>query len=85
VALMVLARIDINDYTNKVLNVIKAKFGLKDKSEALNKFAEIFGNYFAEPEVDEEYVKRLVLIQNNEKKKNKAMTDKEFKELFELD
>jgi hypothetical protein len=84
---MVLARININEYTNKVLNVIKAKFELKDKSEALNKFAELFGTHFAEPEVNEEYIKRLVLIQKRDKSryKNKSMDDNEFNKLFELD
>ncbi|HQT45132.1 MAG TPA: DUF2683 family protein, partial [Candidatus Micrarchaeota archaeon] len=41
---MVFAQIELNDYTNRVLNVLKAKFGLKDKSEAINKFAEIYGD-----------------------------------------
>ena len=40
---MVYARVVLNDYTNKVLNVIKAKYGLNDKSEALNKFADLYG------------------------------------------
>lgn len=31
-----------SDYTNRLLGVIKEMFGLKNKSEALNKFAELF-------------------------------------------
>ena len=32
------ARVELGDYANKVLGIIKIKYGLKDKSEALNKF-----------------------------------------------
>jgi len=33
---MVQAIIDIKDKTNRVLNMVKAKYDLKDKSEAIN-------------------------------------------------
>ena len=33
---MVQAMIDISEHTNRVLNIVKAKFGLKDKSQAIN-------------------------------------------------
>ena len=35
---MISARLNLTEYSNKVLNMIKIKFDLKDKSEALNKF-----------------------------------------------
>ncbi len=66
---MVFARIDISEYTNRVLNVIKAKFGLKDKSEALNKFAEIFGQEFVEKEASDEYIKKIIEIDERHMKK----------------
>ena len=37
---MVQAIIDIEDQTNRVLNIVKAKFGLKDKSEAIDVMAQ---------------------------------------------
>ena len=37
---MVKAIIDVHEHTNKVLNIIKAKHGLKDKSKAIDKMAE---------------------------------------------
>jgi len=46
---MVSARIKMNNHTNKVLNVIKAQFDLNDKSEALDKFAELCGDLFLNP------------------------------------
>ncbi len=50
----------INDYTSRVLGVIKEKYGLRDKGEAADKFAEICGEEFVEPEVKEEYVKEVI-------------------------
>ncbi|MFH1440207.1 MAG: antitoxin [Candidatus Woesearchaeota archaeon] len=83
---MVLARLNIGDYTNQVLNVIKAKFNLNDKSEALNKFAEICGDEFVEKEANDEYVKKVIEIEKKhfEKYGYKKTTQKEFNELFEL-
>ena len=66
---MVLARLEINNYANQVLNVVKAKFNLNDKSEALNKFIEIFGDNFIEKESNEEYAQKVILIANNHFKK----------------
>ena len=37
---MVKAIININENTNRLLNILKAKYGLKDKSEAIEKMAE---------------------------------------------
>lgn len=37
---MVKAVIDIKEDTNRILNIIKAKYGLKDKSSAINKICE---------------------------------------------
>lgn len=54
------ARIELNPYTNKVLAVLKAKHGLKDKSEAINKFAELYGDEIVEKEANEEYAKNMI-------------------------
>lgn len=72
---MVSARMEINDYTNKVLNVIKVKHDLKDKSEALNKFAELCGEIFVEKEPNDEYIKKVLEIAKKyEKNKDRKMT-----------
>ncbi len=44
-------RLNISEYTNRVLGVIKEKFGLKDRSQALDKFAELFGGKFLEKDL----------------------------------
>lgn len=79
-------RLNISEYTNRVLGVIKEKFGLNDKSQALDKFAEIFGDGFVEKTPKDQYIKRVIEIEKNyfKKYKNRRMTDKEFNELFEM-
>ena len=56
------ARVELNDYANRVLGMIKLKYGLKDKSEALNKFIELYGHDILEREATEEYVKKIIEI-----------------------
>ncbi|MDP3742500.1 MAG: DUF2683 family protein [Candidatus Micrarchaeota archaeon] len=76
----------VDDYTNRVLGVIKEKFGLRDKGQALVKFAHLFGDDFVEAEVTEEAAKRIMNIHNNHIKKYgfRSMTDKELKKLFDV-
>ncbi len=59
---MVQAIIDIEDKTNRVLNIVKAKFGLKDKSEAINMIAEQYEQELLEPQLRPEYAAKLQRI-----------------------
>jgi hypothetical protein len=76
--------LQIDDYTNRVLGVIKEKFGLKDKGQALDKFTDMFGDEFVEKEVKDEVVNDVIASCEEHIKKHgfNAMSDKEFKELF---
>lgn len=56
------ARVTLNPYTKKVLAVLKAKYSLKDKSEAINKFTELYGDEIVEQEAKEEYIKKIIEI-----------------------
>jgi hypothetical protein len=80
---MVFAQIELDDYTNRVLNVIKAKFALKDKSAAIGKMAELFGTEFVEREPREEYVKKILEIEADQRRRhpNRRMTLKELDRL----
>ena len=60
---MVQAIIDIEDHTNRVLNIVKAKFGLKDKSAAINMMAQQYEQEMLEPELRPEYLKKIQKIQ----------------------
>jgi hypothetical protein len=59
---MVQAIISINDQANRVLNILKAKYGLRDKSEAINLMAEQYMQELLEPELRPEYVSKLQKI-----------------------
>ena len=78
------ARIELNPYSNKVLAVLKAKHGLKDKSEAINKFVEIFGEEIVEKDSSEAYLKEMIKGVNEHLKKYgyKSMSSEEFDSLF---
>ena len=76
------ARVTLNPYANKVLGILKLKHDLKDKSEALNKFIEIYGDNILEKEVSEEYTKKILELDENFKE-NKKMSVDELDALFE--
>jgi len=80
------ARMNIEEYTNRVLGVIKMKYGLKDKSEALNKFVEIYGDDLVEKEATDQYTKKIIDITNKHLNKygNKSMSLKELDALCEV-
>ncbi len=56
---MVQAMINIDEKTNRVLNIVKAKYGLKDKSEAINAVVSKYEENFLEPELRPEYVEKI--------------------------
>ena len=55
---MVQALVEIDDNTNRVLNIVKAKFGLKDKSEAINLVVNKYEEVALEPELRPEYIEK---------------------------
>jgi hypothetical protein len=59
---MVKAIVDISEHSNRVLNILKAKYGLKDKSEAINMMAEQYEEEILEPELRPEYIEKLKRI-----------------------
>jgi hypothetical protein len=59
---MVQALVNVSEKANRVLNVLKAKYGLKDKSEAINKMAELYENELMEPELRPEYIEKALKI-----------------------
>ena len=59
---MVQAMIDISSQANQVLNIIKARYNLKDKSEAIEKVVIDFGKSLLEPELRPEYIEKIKRI-----------------------
>lgn len=81
---MMQSRLEIDDYTARVLDVVKGKFGLKNRSEALNKLTKECGSCYVEPEPNEMALRELDIIYEDHKKKhsNRKMNDKELKALL---
>ncbi|MFH1316489.1 MAG: DUF2683 family protein [Candidatus Woesearchaeota archaeon] len=60
---MVQAIINISNHTNRVINIVKAKYDLNDKSEAINMMAEQYEDVLLEPELRPEYIEKSKRIQ----------------------
>ena len=60
---MVQAIIDVNERTNWLLNLIKAKYGLKTKSASIDKMAREYEQELLEPSLRQEYVRKLKRIE----------------------
>ena len=76
--------ITVNEYTSKVLGVIKEKFGLKDKAQALDKFAEMYGEEFVDREVKDEVIEEVIKSSKEWEKKYKIKRKMTLKELDKL-
>ena len=70
---MVQAVINIEENTNRVLNIVKAKFGLRDKSEAINLVVNEYEQTALEPRLRPEYNVKLAKIM-----KGKHLSREEF-------
>lgn len=64
---MVQAVIHIKEHSNRILNIIKAKYGFKDKSQAIEFVIEQYESSFLEPELRPEYIEKIKKIQKNGK------------------
>lgn len=56
---MVQALIRLNERENRVLNIIKGKFGLKNKTEAINLIISKYEEEFLEPELRPEFIEKM--------------------------
>ena len=83
---MISARIELSPRANQILNVIKAKYNLNDKSEAINRFLETEGHNLIDEKASEDYVKEVLETANKHIKNHgkKRMTIKELDALFEV-
>ncbi len=64
---MVQAIINIGGYEDRVLNIIKGKFGLKNKSDAVNFIICKYEEELLEPELKPEYIKKSKRIMKQKK------------------
>ena len=64
---MVNAMINISEKANQILNIVKAKYNLRDKSEAIERVALEYGEDFLEPELRPEYIEKAKKIMRQKK------------------
>jgi hypothetical protein len=76
---MVHAMIDIKEHTNRVLNIIKAKYDLRDKSQAIDIMAVQYEELILEPELRPEFIEQMKQIH-----KEKSIPVKDFSARFGL-
>jgi len=76
---MVKAIIDIDKHTNQILNIVKAQYDLKDKSEAIEKIVDIYEEEVMEPELRPDYIDKIKKI-----RKEKSIKVKSFEERYGL-
>ena len=76
---MVQALIELDNNTNRVLNIVKAKFGLKDKGEAIQYVVSEYIEFENEPELRPEFIKKMEEI-----KKQKSIKVDNFAQRYGL-
>lgn len=60
---MIQALVKIDENTNRVLNIVKAQYGLRDKSEAIEFVVSKFVEESDEPELRPEFIEKMKKIQ----------------------
>jgi hypothetical protein len=67
--------IEIGEREDRVLNIVKAKFGLKNKSEAVAIITQAYEESFLEPELRPEYLEKLQKIRKGKYFKFNSIDD----------
>jgi len=60
---MTQAIINLGEYEDRILTIVKGKYGFKNKSEAINFVIDKFEEEFLEPELKPEFVEKLKKIE----------------------
>ena len=76
---MVQAVINFNEHENRIINIVKGKFGLRNKSEAIEYIINEFEKEYLEPELRPEYVE-----QQTERQKEETVKVKDSRKHFGL-
>ena len=73
---MTQAIINLGEYQDRILTIVKGKYGFKNKSQAINFVVNKFGEDMLEPELKPEYVQKIKTMQIKEKPvKYKSIND----------
>ena len=77
---MVQAIIDISEHANRIISIVKAKYGLKNKSEAINLMAEQYEKEILELKLRPEHIEKT-----KKRQKEPTVKIKDFREHFGLE
>jgi hypothetical protein len=72
---MVQSIIDIGENEDRIINIVKAKYGLKNKSQAIAIITKAYEDSFLEPELKPEYVEKLQKIRKGKYIKYNSVDD----------
>ena len=57
---MVKSLINLTSYEDAVVNIVKAKYGFKNKNDAIRYIIKEYENEFLEPELKPEFIKEMI-------------------------
>jgi hypothetical protein len=77
---MVKSLIDLNERESRIINIVKAKYGLKDKNQALSIIIKRYEECELEPELRPEFVKEI----DETRKHGKFIKVTDFAEEFDV-
>jgi len=77
---MTQALIKLNENINRVLNIVKAKYDFKDKSETIEFIVKKYIEYENEPELQPEFIEKIKKI-----KKEKSIRVDDFAKRYGID
>jgi len=72
---MTQAIVNLGEHEDRVLNIIKGKYGFKNKSDAVNFAIDKFEESFLEPELRPEYEAKLKRIQKQKPVRYKSIEE----------
>lgn len=76
---MVQANVTLNERENRILNIIKGKFGLRNKSEAISLIIKEYERELLEPELRPEFIEKM-----RKREKEPTVRVKDFRKHFGL-
>ena len=71
--------INLNEKEDRVINIVKAKYGFKTKSDAIALITKTYEENFLEPELRPEYIEKLKKLE-----KEKGIPFKDIEELRKI-
>ena len=72
---MVQAMVNLGEHEDRLLTIVRGKFGLKNKSEAVNFVIYKYGEELLEPELRPEYKTELLKIDKGKFKRFRSIND----------